>query len=154
MEIIKTMADLLKMKRKGEYELVRDIDAEGQSVKCLIGDFSGRLNGNGHKIKNLRISDEIWGDEQTLALFYSMSRAEIRDISFENLLFNYDRTYYSPRVAVLAGICSNSTIKNVSVRVSDRSGEDITLVYEANDCIMQNNKIVCNGKEVPVAKYS
>ena len=154
MGIINTIDDLLNMKRKEEYERVCDIDAEGKTVKCFIGDFSGKLNGNGHKIKNLRLSDEIWGDEQTLALFYSMSKAEIRDISFENLLFDYDRTYYSPRVAALVGSCSNSTIINVDVTVRDSSGEDLTLVYEANDCTMQNNKIVCNGKEVPVAKYN
>lgn len=154
MGTINTIDDLLKMKRKGEYELVCDIDAAGKTVKCILGDFSGKLNGNGHKIKNLKISDEIWGDEQTLALFYSTSKAEIRDISFENLLFDYDRTYYSPRVAALVGSCSNSTIINVDITVRDSSGEDLTLVYEANDCTMQGNKIVCNGKEVPVAKYN
>lgn len=151
---IKTIDDLLNMDRKGEYELVRDIDAEGKTVTCLIGDFSGKFNGNGHKIKNLTIAADIWGDEQTLALFYSMSRAEVRDIFFENLQFDYDVTYYSPRVAVLAGSCSNSTITNVNVTVRSSSGEDITLVYDANDCVMQNNKIVCNGQEVPVAKYN
>ena len=154
MEIINTIDDLLNMKRKEEYELACDIDAEGKKVKYILGDFSGKLNGKGHTIKNLRISDEIWGDEQTLALFYSMSKAEIRDISFDNLLFDYDRTYYSPRVAVLGGSCSNSTIINVNATVIDSSGEDLTLVYEANDCNMQNNKIVCNGKEVPAAKYN
>ena len=43
---------------------------------------------------------------------------------------------------------------NVNATVIDSSGEDLTLVYEANDCNMQNNKIVCNGKEVPAAKYN
>lgn len=153
MEDIKTIDDLLKMTRKGEYRLVADIDGNGKAVKCLLGDFSGRLDGEGHRIRNLRISDEIWGDEQTLALFYSMSKAEIVDIVFEDIRFEYDRSCYTPRAAALAGSCSNSTIKNVVISVTDSTGADLTMLYEANDCQLQDNKISCNGKAATIVKF-
>lgn len=152
MEYIRSFDDLLNLKRKGEYELEYDIDCEGKTIKCIIGDFSGKLNGKGHKIKNLILSDEIWGDEQTLALFYSMTKAEITDITFEKISVIYDRTCYQPRVAVLAGSCSNCVFRNVSV-VMEKESENLSLIYEANDCEIENVSIFKDGKKGPIARY-
>lgn len=152
MEYIKSFDDLLNMKRKGEYELACDIDCEGKTIKSIIGDFSGKLNGKGHRITNLILSDEIWGDEQTLALIYSMTKAEITDITFENISVIYDRTCYQPRVAVLAGSCSNCVIRNVSV-IMEKEPESLALIYEANDCEIENVSIIKDGKKGPIAKY-
>ena len=152
MEYIKSFDDLLNMKRKGEYELACDIDCGGEKIKCIIGDFSGKINGKGHRITNLILTDEIWGDEQTLALFYSMTGAEITDITFEKISIIYDRICYHPRVAVLAGSCSNCVIRNVSVAM-EKEPESLALIYEVNDCEIENVSIIKDGKKGPVAKY-
>lgn len=152
-EYIHNYNDLFKLNRKGIYELVEDIDCEGKSISKIIGDFSGIIDGAGHVIKNLVLCDEIWGDEQTLALFYTMSRAEIRDIKFENLKIVCDDGCFNPRVGALAGICTDCKIINVTVSVINDSNREIPLVYEASNCELQNNKIVCNGEEAPEAKY-
>ena len=153
MEYIKSFDELMNMKRKGEYELCCDIDCEGKSVNCIIGDFSGKLNGNGHKIENLILSDEIWGDEQTLALFYSVTKAEITDIIFDQISVVYDRTCYNPRVAVLAGNCSNSTISNVSVILKE-APEALVLIYDVNDCKIENSSIIKDGKPGQISMYN
>lgn len=153
MEYIKNFDDLLNMKRKGEYELVCDIDCEGKTIKCILGDFSGKLNGNGHKVVNLILSDEIWGDEQTLALFYSMTKAEISDITFEKISVIYERACYDPKVAVLAGNCSNSKFRNITA-VLETVPADIALIYEINDCEIENVSIIKDGQKGPVAKYN
>ncbi|MBR2812997.1 MAG: hypothetical protein IKD69_16600 [Solobacterium sp.] len=152
MEYIKCLDDLLNIKRKGDYELACDIDCKGKKVKCLVGDFSGKLYGNGHKIMNLMLSDEIWGDEQTLALFFTMSQAEIVDIAFEKISVVYDNMCYEPKVAVLAGRCSNSTIRNVSVLL-ETAPEFLPLMYEVNDCEIENVSLIKDGKQGQIAKY-
>ena len=152
MEYIKCFDDLMNMKRKGEYELTCDIDCKGKTIQCIAGDFSGKLKGKGHKIVNLVLSDEIWGDEQTLALFYSMTKAEISDITFEKISVIFERTCYHPRVAALAGSCSNSTIRNVSVLLNTAS-DDIALIYEVNDCKIENASIIKDGKTGQISKY-
>lgn len=154
METISSFDGLMKIKRNGEYELKNDIDCENKKVSCILSYFTGKLYGCGFKIKNLIIGDEIWGDEQTLALFNSMNRAEIKDITFENITMDYSRGSYKPRIGALAGACTDCKINNVIMSVSNSSNNDTPLVYEASNCEMQNNKIVCNGKEAPIAKYN
>jgi len=153
-EYIHNIDELLKISRKGTYEIVNDIDCEGKSISKIIGDFSGVIDGAGHIIKNLILHDEIWGDEQTLALFYSMNRAEIKNINFDNICMDYTRGVYNPRIGALAGVCADCIFDNIVFSVSNSSNDDTTLVYEASNCKMQNIKIVCNGKENPVAKYN
>lgn len=152
MEYIKSFDDLLNLKRTGEYELACDIDCEGKNIKCITGDFSGKIRGKGHRITNLILSDEIWGDEQTLALFYSMTKAEVTDITFENISVVYERACYQPRTAVLAGSCSNCVIRNVSA-VMGKESENLALIYEANDCEIENVSIIKDGNKGPVVKY-
>ena len=154
MEYITCFEDLKKIKKNGEYELKNDVDCENEKIPSIISYFTGKINGKGFTIRNLVIGDEIWGDEQTLALFVSLNRAEITDINFENIRMDYTRGSYKPRIGALAGSCSDCKIVNVVFSVSNSSNGETPLVYEANNCEMQNNKIVCNGKEAPVAKYN
>ena len=153
MEYISNFEELKAIKKNGEYELKNDIDCEDGQISGILPYFTGKIYGEGFTIKNLTISNEIWGDEQTLALFYSMSRAEIKDVCFENITLEYSRGSYKPRIGALAGTCSDCIISNVIMCVSNNSNGETPLVYEASNCKMQNNKMVCNGKEVPVAKY-
>lgn len=154
MEYISCFEELKAIKKNGEYELKNDIDCENNKISGILPYFTGKLYGGGFAIKNLIISDEIWGDEQTLALFYNMSRAEIKDVTFENTIMDYSRGCYKPRIGALAGTCSDCIISNVTMYVSNSSSSETPLVYAASNCKMQNNRIVCNGKEVPIAKYN
>ncbi len=153
MDCINSFEELRHLKRKGEYELSCDIDCGGETVKCLLGDFSGKLNGNGHTISNLILSDEIWGDEQSLAMFYSAARAVIQDVVFEKITLSYDRTCYHPRVAALVGNCSNSIVKNVVVKIGS-CDESIPLIYEATDCTIENVTFSINGTVGVITKYN
>ena len=144
MEYISRFEELTAIKRKGEYELKNDIDCENAKISCILSYFTGKINGAGHTVKNLVISDEIWGDEQTLAMFKNMGRAEIKDIYFENITIEYQKGSYKPRIGALAGSCSDCIINNVIMSVFNSSDSEIPLIYEASNCEIQNNKITCN----------
>ena len=153
MEQISTFEELKDIKRNGDYILSNDIDCNGMSLPCIIGDFSGVFDGNGHIIKNLIVQDEIWGDEQILSLVLSANRAVIKNVIFDNIRFEYDKKCYNPTIAALVGLCSDSTIENVTISVWDSSGKMIPAIYEANNCNIVNSKIICNGMDSFVAKY-
>ena len=77
---IRKMEDLLEIEETGEYVLKNDLDLEGKNINCLCKYFKGMIDGDGHYIRNFVLSDIIWGDEQTLALFYNMSHAIIKNM--------------------------------------------------------------------------
>ena len=153
MECINSFEELKRIKRRGEYRLGCDIDCGGETVKCILGDFSGKLYGDGHTLSNLILSDEIWGDEQFLALFYSTTRAEIQDIIFDDITLKYDRTCYHARIAALVGNCANSIVKNVVVNMNS-SDDRIPLIYEANDCTIEKVAFKINGTVGALTKYN
>lgn len=139
--------ELRTISRNGEYVLNNDIDCKGIKIPCIAEDFSGTLDGNGHVIRNLVITDDVWGDDQWIALFYSMSRAKITNITFENLQIIYDDSVYSPRVAALTGECDNCLIQGVSINVTSSSKRNIPMIYSTNGSKELNNSYCCNGKE-------
>ena len=153
MKYITKIEDLIKLDPKESYILKNDIDCENIRVPCLCKYFSGRFFGAGHKIRNLILSNEVWGDEQKISLFGDMNRAEIDDVIFENFIMEYQKGCYKPRVGALASSCSDCTIKNVIMTVSNNSKQNTPMVYEVNDCLMQDNKIICNEKESIIAEY-
>lgn len=150
---IQTFDELTQIERFGNYVLTQDIDCGGASIPNLLGDFSGVLDGNGHTVYNLVLTDRIWGDEQSLALFCSTSKATIKNISFENLTLSYDAGCYSPRVAALVVNCYKTTITGVKVIASNKSAKETPLVYDCNNCNLVNNTMMCNGKPDTIAKY-
>ena len=93
MEEIKNKEELFSIDEKGEYVLINDIDCADEKIKCLLKNFKGKIDGAGHSIKNIVISDMIWGDEQTVALFYNMTRATINNIIFDGIKLEYDEGF-------------------------------------------------------------
>ena len=144
---------LLSMERFGSYVLTQDIDCDGAVVPCVAGDFSGVLDGNGHKVCNLVLGNRIWGDEQSLALFCSTSKATIKNITFENLAFRYEPNCYSPRVAALVVNCYKTTVTGVSVTATNSVDRDTPLIYDCNNCTFEDNSMTCNGKSTTLIKY-
>lgn len=152
---ITTVEQLLAMTSNGDYELMRDIDCTGQpAIKCIVSDFKGTLNGNGHTISNLCLEDTAVGDAQPMALFHTTRKAKIIDIVFENLSIKINSKCYKPNVAALCVECSNSQISGVKVFAITPTPNGIPLIYDSNDNEIGNCSIFCNGKRSVNIKFN
>lgn len=119
----------------GKFILTADIDMDGKDFKGFTSDFSGTIDGQGHKVKNLKV--EFNGDNER-GVFYKTVSATIKNIAFENmqvlghgtkrigLVGNAVGTTFEQvavtgkvngddNVALLAGHAENVTIKNCYV---------------------------------------
>lgn len=119
----------------GKFVLTADIDMDGKDFKGFTSDFSGTIDGQGHKVKNLKV--EFNGDNER-GVFYKTVSATIKNIAFENmqvlgkgtkrigLVGNASGTTFEQvavtgkvngddNVALLAGHADNVTIKNCYV---------------------------------------
>ena len=119
----------------GKFILTADIDMDGKDFKGFTSDFSGTIDGQGHKVKNLKV--EFNGDNER-GVFYKTVSATIKNIAFENmqvlghgtkrigLVGNASGTTFEQvavtgkvngddNVALLAGHAENVTIKNCYV---------------------------------------
>lgn len=73
---------------QGSYELANDIDMAGVEFEGIAVNntpFSGSLNGNGFKVKNLSVS---FASGQDKGVFGQTSGAKISNIAFENFVVN------------------------------------------------------------------
>ena len=119
----------------GKFILTADIDMDGKDFKGFTSDFSGTIDGQGHKVKNLKV--EFDGDNEK-GVFCKTVSATIKNIAFENmqvlghgtkrigLVGNAVGTTFEQvavtgkvngddNVALLAGHADNVTIKNCYV---------------------------------------
>ena len=119
----------------GKFVLTADIDMDGKDFNGFTSDFSGTIDGQGHKVKNLKV--EFDGDNEK-GVFYKTVSATIKNIAFENmqvlghgtkrigLVGNASGTTFEQvavtgkvngddNVALLAGHADNVTIKNCYV---------------------------------------
>lgn len=119
----------------GKFILTADIDMDGKDFNGFTSDFSGTIDGQGHKVKNLKV--EFNGDNEK-GVFYKTVSATIKNIAFENmqvlghgtkrigLVGNASGTTFEQvavtgkvngddNVALLAGHADNVTIKNCYV---------------------------------------
>lgn len=119
----------------GKFILTADIDMDGIDFKGFTSDFSGTIDGQGHKVKNLKV--EFNGDNDK-GVFCKTVSATIKNIAFENmqvlgngtkhigLVGNASGTTFEQvavtgkvtgddHVALLAGDADNVTIKNCYV---------------------------------------
>jgi hypothetical protein len=116
-----------------------------------VYDFSGTLDGNGHKISNFVLTDFICNDTQPLALFHSMSQATIKDISIQDFEVKFDDSVYKPNVAIMCVRATNSTFQNILVNGLKTSNPKMPFAYDACDCIFENVKLLENN--IILAKY-
>lgn len=85
---IATPQDFLNISKnlQGSYELTNDIDMAGVAFTGIAVNnvpFSGMLNGNGHKVKNLSVSFETGTNK---GIFGQTSGAKFNNIAFENMV--------------------------------------------------------------------
>ncbi len=123
---IRTPEELSKIAENpdGSYILMNDLDMSGIVWKSL--DFSGSLDGNGHSILNLTLSEP--GDAAPMSmdgnrkeyetryvgLFGTLTDAEVKNLNLINVrsLIETDDPCF---LAGVAGYCENSTISDCTV---------------------------------------
>ena len=96
--LIKSAEDLFRQMAdnpKGKFELSEDLDASGlsDSAAAVAGTFTGELDGNGYRIRNLPTS-----------IFATLSGAHIHDLVIENAQITAQRS------GILANVIQNRTV--------------------------------------------
>ena len=150
---IKSWKELKQGKPSQELELLGDIDGEFEKIPWLFDFFKGKLNGNGHAIRNVILTDCIFDDGQRLALFPYMSHAVIQNIKFENIIIDVDKGAYTPKIAGLCVEAYKSNIENVSVEMSTMDKEQIPLIKELTCSTIVQTEYYCNGRDAPLYEY-
>lgn len=125
--IINNVADLQAVANNmaDEYELGADIDLGGvawiplgasANQNTTPTEFTGTLDGKGHKIRNLTINSNTRGDNNMVGLFAVLGNCTICNLVIENA--NITDEGYNPHVGILAGRAyyTKPTITNVSVQ--------------------------------------
>ena len=113
--IIKTGGQLLLMKDYSDkyFEIVNDIDLDNRNW-LPIAKFSGKLNGNGHTIYNLRVERED-EDCQYRGLIGSLDEGNIADLTIQGVKINGDNA------GTIAGYMRNAQITNCRVVLDSNS---------------------------------
>ena len=119
----------------GKFVLTADIDMDGKDFNGFTSDFSGTIDGQGHRVKNLKV--EFNGDNEK-GVFCKTVGATIKNIAFENMQVlghgtkriglvgnasgtNFEQVAVTGKVtgddnvALLAGHADNVTIKDCYV---------------------------------------
>lgn len=119
--LIATAGDFQQIKSapKANFKLANDIDCEGMTFYD-IKEFSGILDGAGHKVNNLRLNST---KGNKTAIFSYCINATVKDIDFYNasmLLSGNDEA------GLIAATASGSTFDNIHVRRMNVSGNDFS----------------------------
>lgn len=134
---LKNFSDLQGIEKNGSYELISDIDCGGAEIECFAPIFNGKLNGNGHTIRNLTLKKRIISDGELVALFESGWKAEIKNIVFANIKLSINTGRYKPCIATLCGEMEACMLSNISFSVLDGAA-DYPLVYSSTKCEIEH----------------
>lgn len=124
------------------YRLTTDIDfLNCEKEIIIINQFTGKLDGNGHTIKNIRIPK----DANNYGLFYNLN-GEIKNLNVEN--YSKENPTGSTYVGFISLAYSNTVIDNVHIKNERLSssivnGGNITggLIANASDVIITNSSV-------------
>ena len=116
----------------GKFILTADIDMDGKDFKGFTSDFSGTIDGQGHKVKNLKV--EFNGDNEK-GVFYKTVSATIKNIAFENMQVLGHGT---KRIG-LVGNALGTTFEQVAVTGKVNGDDNVALLAgHANDVTIKN----------------
>ena len=123
------------------YRLMQDLDFLNCEREILITNkYTGKLDGNGHTIKNIRIQKDINNN-----LFTTLDGV-IKNLNIEN--FHKEDVTNSHYVGIIGNAYSNTTIDNVHVKNVNlssfiKNGGNATggLIARANDIIISNSSV-------------
>jgi hypothetical protein len=97
------------------FELVGDVDCAGAGSITALGNFYGKINGNGNSLKNVTLQ----GGVSNSGLFTTLTNAEITNLNLQTFSFSSAAGSGS---GTLAGNSSGSTIAKIRLRGSTISG--------------------------------
>lgn len=128
-KLVRNANELLSAKTQNIY-LVNDIDFEGGSFSGFES-YRGTIEGNGHVIKNFRlsydntksglVSDPDLSDEGGLlriGIFRELSGATLRNVSFTDFTIDVNVGYPATKTIIIAPLAvkaANTVLENVSV---------------------------------------
>lgn len=134
---ITTAEEFINIKKNpaGDYELMNDIDMSGvefTGIACEGTPFSGTLNGNNHKVKNIKVEFSSGSD---LGVFGSTAGAKISNIAFENIYVNGPNVNHIG----LIGTASSTQLDNVAVTGTVYGNDHVGLLAGDGDGVTMNN---------------
>ena len=103
----------------GSYRLTADIDLEGVSMSPMAS-FTGVLDGDGHVIRNIKISSKA----ANTGLFRTATKATFRNLGMEGGEVIQTSTYAS--TGVLAGQLTGCTVENLWLKDLTVTGKEYT----------------------------
>lgn len=116
----------------GKFVLTADIDMDGKDFKGFTSDFSGTIDGQGHKVKNLKV--EFNGDSEK-GVFCKTVSATIKNIAFENMQVLGHGT---KRIG-LVGNALGTTFEQVAVTGKVTGDDNVALLAGHADNVTINN---------------
>lgn len=124
-KLLYTADDLQKIiaNPSGKYRLANDIDLKGYAFS-LNNTFSGELDGNGHTIKNKKITDE----NSTAISFIQNNQGTIKNLTLEAVEVALTKKIsYAGLVATTnTGIIENCKVSgNITIQTQDEMTDDI-----------------------------
>jgi hypothetical protein len=112
---ISTCQDLQNMQKdlSASYQLTQDIDCSNFIWNPISGVFSGKLNGQDHRITNLMVA----GKQSVSALFESLEHAEIYNLKIEEAGFEWHSKTDKTEAAMgfVAATAKDSVITNLKL---------------------------------------
>ena len=107
-----------------QYVLMADLDLSGidwTPIGNSTNTFTGKLDGNGHKITGFNST----GDKERHSLFNAINYATIKNLVIEDATITNTSTTYDNYVGILAGYAAGATISNIKVsNVTIEAGEN------------------------------
>lgn len=149
---ISSVSDLFSIRKNDHIKLTCDIDCEEATTACFTEIFRGRFDGGGFTIRNLILTDTIWGDEQRISLFNYLSNAIICNVIFDNIIIDINLGRYTPKIAGLCVESTNSIIRNVTMSAITNCSS-VPLIYETNGGEAEQLFMFCNGQATKPVKY-
>lgn len=138
---IKTAEDLLtklKQNPSGEFNILADIDLADTEFAPLP-EFSGKLHGNGHIIRNMRFEN---ASQANVALFSTTRSALIEDLGFEDAYLVGNENVGAVAGHIYGGIVRRIFVINSYIEGRDHIGSitgdmsnDYGALSEISDCI-------------------
>ena len=160
-KLIYTQEDLrnLGYNIAGKYCLANDINFNGEAF-CFQNNFTGELNGNGHSIKNIKITTDKMSNLTSFALF-AENMGTIKNLNIENIVIDVENVDYYPTGVITrknSGTIENCTVSG-NIRVSSENANAYGICGNLNSGIIKNciNKAkieVINGMANGICGYS
>ena len=135
---------------KGNIYLTADIDCEGKPLDFAKNEFKYVFEGNGHKISNFTVEKFDMGAKRSpkSSIFGSLGEgATIKNVSFENVTFNYTGVSMDGIERMVASLANKVTSDKITVENVSVSGKIVT---DYDGTFEKLNKMIYEETEKPI----